>query len=88
MISRVCLTNQVSTWINLENVTLNERSRTKMETYCLILLFHSKVKTFKNEVPLIYRGKENKHAIKGHREENPNMVIGLSVFRGNFLDWA
>lgn len=86
MISRVCLMNQVSTWINLENVMLNERSRTKMETYCLILLFHSKVKTFKNQVPLIYRGKENKQAIKGHREENPNMVIGLSVFRGNFLD--
>lgn len=86
MISRVHLVNQDSTWINLENVMLNERSRTKVETYCLILLLHSKVKTFKNQVPLIYRGKENKHAITGHREENTNMVIGLSFFRGNFLD--
>ena len=86
MISRVHLVNQDSTWINLENMMLNERSRAKMETYCLILLLHSKVKTFKNQVPLIYRGKENKHAITGHREENTNMVIGLSFFRGNFLD--
>ena len=53
MISRVHLVNQDSTWINLENVMLNERSRTKVETYCLILLLHSKVKTFKNQLRFI-----------------------------------
>lgn len=63
-----------------------KEARHKWRRSVLILLLHSKVKTFKNQVPLIYRGKENKHAITGHREENTNMVTGLSFFRGNFLD--